>query len=509
MQPTYPILAKQARVQGAVELRAIISKTGTIENLTVVSGHPMLAASAVQASANGAIAPTSSTASPSKWKQKSPSTSFCRIDKTDRSEKQHGQPKRGSGSIRPGPRRIHEQVSLVDLRRPWWLTLSQQQLTGSLDAVAIIGSVNAPRTDRSNLPEIRSLILDGRTWAEVSLTALGDNFHTVQKHVGPDVTICAVVKADGYGHGAVECARALECEGAKWLGVTDAAEGLALRDAGVEARILLMTGIWKGEENAIVAQNLTPTIWEPWHIESLERAARQTQSVLPVHLKLDTGMNRLGAPPAALPRLCQMLAQCKNLTLEGVSTHFASAEVLDAEDAVRQMKRFDEGLAVLHSYGLHPPLIHMGNSAAMRRVPILEDDGASRNRTLRIFARVHARRPGCAYSSAGAAPRALVEDARPHRERRRRRRSCRLYGHLRHADAKPHRRAARRLCGWLSAPALQSRPRNRPRRIRTGRSAASPWTCTIVDVTQIPGIAVGDEVILIGSSATETTNKTR
>ena len=68
------------------------------------------------------------------------------------------------------------------------------------------------------------------------------------------------------------------------------------RQAGVKARILLMTGIWKGEEDTIVAQNLTPTIWEPWHIESLERAARKRQSVLPVHLKLDTGMNRLGAP---------------------------------------------------------------------------------------------------------------------------------------------------------------------------------------------------------------------
>src|SRR5208282_6037895 len=158
--------------------------------------------------------------------------------------------------------------------------------------------MNAPRTHLSKMPESRSLILDGRTWAEVSLSALGENFHAVQKHVGADVTICAVVKADGYGHGAVECARALESEGAQWLGVTDSAEGRALRAAGVKARILLMTGIWKGEEDGIVARSLTPTIWEPWHIESLERAARKRQGDLPshhlpVHLKLDTGMNRL------------------------------------------------------------------------------------------------------------------------------------------------------------------------------------------------------------------------
>jgi alanine racemase len=213
------------------------------------------------------------------------------------------------------------------------------------------------------IPESRSLILDGRTWAEVSLGTLGKNFHAIQEHVGKDVTICAVVKADGYGHGAVECARALESDGAQWLGVTDAAEGLALRGAGTKARILLMTGIWKGEEDAIIAENLTPTIWEPWHLEALERAARKrptdppsqspasSKNALPVHLKLDTGMNRLGASKDALPRLCEMLSACPHLTLEGVSTHFASAEVLDAEDAARQMKRFDEGLAILQSYG--------------------------------------------------------------------------------------------------------------------------------------------------------------
>ena len=221
----------------------------------------------------------------------------------------------------------------------------------------------------SQLPDRRSLILDGRTWAEVSLTALGENFNAVQKHVGDAVTICAVVKADGYGHGAVECALALETAGAHWLGVTDAAEGRALRSAGIWTRILLMTGIWKGEEDGIVAHNLTPTVWEAWHIERLEKAARKQQVELPVHLKVDTGMNRLGATIEALPQLCAKLAACEHLHLEGVSTHFASAEVLDAEDAPRQMKIFEEALAILAAHGLHPPLVHMGNSAAVSARP--------------------------------------------------------------------------------------------------------------------------------------------
>src|ERR1700756_1916708 len=121
--------------------------------------------------------------------------------------------------------------------------------------------------------EILSRVATRPTWADVSLTALRQNFRTVQKHVGAGVTVCAVVKADAYGHGAVECSRALEAEGARWLGVTSLDEAIPLREAGVRANILLMTGFWRGEETEIVRLHLTPTVWELWHIESLETAA--------------------------------------------------------------------------------------------------------------------------------------------------------------------------------------------------------------------------------------------
>jgi alanine racemase len=349
------------------------------------------------------------------------------------------------------------------------------------------------------IPESRSLILNGRTWAEVSLRALGENFHAVQKHVG-DVTICGVVKADGYGHGAVECARALESEGAKWLGVTDAAEGLALRGAGCKARVLLMTGIWKGEEDSIVAENLTPTIWEPWHIETLERAARQRQSVLPVHLKLDTGMNRLGAPKAAWPHLCEMLSACKHLTLEGVSTHFASAEVLDAEDAMRQMKLFEEGLTVLESYGLRPPLVHMGNSAAM----------SARPETWKTMVR-----PGIAlygYSLAftrGGEPAAVPElPVHPVLSWKTRVLTVKdvaagqAVGYMGTFVTKIQSRIAVLPVGYADGyPRLLS---NRARVIVRGEYAPVvgrvSMDLTIIDVTHIGGVAVGDEVILIGNN---------
>ena len=143
--------------------------------------------------------------------------------------------------------------------------------------------------------EILSRVATRPTWADVSLTTLRQNFRTVQKHVGTGVTVCAVVKADAYGHGAVECSHALEAEGARWLGVTSLDEAIPLRDAGVRANILLMTGFWRGEENEIVRLRLTPTVWEPWQIESLDKAANALGVVHhAVHLKVDTGMGRLG-----------------------------------------------------------------------------------------------------------------------------------------------------------------------------------------------------------------------
>ena len=133
------------------------------------------------------------------------------------------------------------------------------------------------------------------TWADVSLPNLRHNFRVVSQHVGSGVTICAVVKADAYGHGAVDCSRALEEEGAKWFGVTSLDEAIPLRNAGIQGRILLMTGFWRGEEQEIVNLCLTPTVWEPWQVESLEKAAeRLGVSNYPVHLKVDTGMGRLG-----------------------------------------------------------------------------------------------------------------------------------------------------------------------------------------------------------------------
>jgi len=204
------------------------------------------------------------------------------------------------------------------------------------------------------------------TWAEVSLGTLRQNFRTVQKHVGANTTVCAVVKADAYGHGALECARALEAEGARWLGVTSLDEAIPLRDAGIEANILLMTGFWRGEEKEIVRLRLTPTVWEPWHIESLDAAAKaQGVGRHPVHLKVDTGMGRLGVAMDQLPAVLEALVAAKHLMLEGLSTHLASSEILDAPSVAEQERKFETARRLLREAGVEPVFVHMANTNAI------------------------------------------------------------------------------------------------------------------------------------------------
>src|SRR5262245_23942363 len=163
------------------------------------------------------------------------------------------------------------------------------------------------------------------TWVELSLGALRHNLRAVQAHVGKQVAVCAVIKSDAYGHGALGCARALREAGAKWFAVSSVEEGLALRRAGIEERILVLSGFWRGEEGEIVKHQLTPAIWAREHIELLEKAAAaNSQRQSAVHLKINTGMNRLGADTKDLPEIYKAIAAARHLSLEGVFSHFAA-----------------------------------------------------------------------------------------------------------------------------------------------------------------------------------------
>jgi alanine racemase len=203
-------------------------------------------------------------------------------------------------------------------------------------------------------------------WAEISLSALAENYRVVASHLGPDVTPCCVIKCDAYGHGVIESARALEEAGAAWLGVTSTEEGGAVREAGVKLPILIMTGFWRGEEEAVLRHSLTPAIATAEHIEALEESATTlglTQKV-PVHLKVDTGMARLGVSLAELPTLATRIAASKVVELEGVFSHLSESEVLDSPVVAQQRADFERAIALLAAAGLHPRYRHLANTAA-------------------------------------------------------------------------------------------------------------------------------------------------
>jgi alanine racemase len=215
------------------------------------------------------------------------------------------------------------------------------------------------------------------TWAEISLSALRHNYRLVRDYLaGGQAEMMPVVKADAYGHGAEECAKALKQEGASWFAVTCASEGLALRFAGITGRILLLSGFFPGEERQVIEQKLTPAVWEKNHLDALEsialskRAKKTFKAVsaeqlskIPVHIKVDTGMSRLGAQVEELPALLHHMRRLKHVELEGVFSHYANAEVIDSPEAEAQEKRFEEALNAVRDAGFDPAYVHMANSA--------------------------------------------------------------------------------------------------------------------------------------------------
>jgi alanine racemase len=206
------------------------------------------------------------------------------------------------------------------------------------------------------------------TWAEVSLSALCHNYKTIQKYVAPNATVCAVMKADAYGHGAVPCARALEAQGATWFAVSSVDEGIQLRKGGISGRILLLSGFFRGDEEDVILNDLTPGVWEWWHIELLEDAAmrlkRSMQSV-PIHLKVNTGMNRVGMDMKALPTFLDCIGTAEHLVVEGVFSHLAAAEIYDGPSIDRQLEAFNEAVCMVRKSGISPVYYHIANSSGI------------------------------------------------------------------------------------------------------------------------------------------------
>ncbi|HKH97918.1 MAG TPA: alanine racemase [Candidatus Sulfotelmatobacter sp.] len=356
--------------------------------------------------------------------------------------------------------------------------------------------------------EILSRVATRPTWAEVSLPTLRQNFRTVQKYVGAKVTVCAVVKADAYGHGAVECSRALEAEGAHWLGVTSLDEAIPLREAGIRSNILLMTGFWRGEESEIVRLNLTPTVWEPWQIESLETAAAALGVARhPAHLKVDTGMGRLGVAVDQLGAVLAALKSAKHLALEGLSTHLASSEIMDAPSVAEQQRAFEEARRMVREAGMEPTFVHMANTSAV----------ISRRDTWTNEGKNSMVRPGVAlygyylpFQRAGreVSGGTLRLPVQPVLTWKTRILSLRDFG-ANHPLGYGGTYVTRGPAHVAVLPVgyadgynrqLSNRGRVIVREHYAPILGSISMDLTLVDVTGIPGIAVGDEVILLGTS---------
>ncbi|MHB1674520.1 MAG: alanine racemase [Acidobacteriaceae bacterium] len=180
--------------------------------------------------------------------------------------------------------------------------------------------------------------------------------------------LLAVVKANAYGHGLSPCAPWLVQAGAKWLGITSVEEGIALRRLCPKVRILVMRGLMQGEADALIDAQLAPTVWEPQQLVWLADAARKRDLALgsvPVHLEIDTGMTRQGVGLADLAKLLDTLQHLPALRLAGVYTHFASADMLDAEQDRLQRNAFRQAVEQIFAAGLHPQWIHAGNSSTL------------------------------------------------------------------------------------------------------------------------------------------------
>ncbi len=206
-----------------------------------------------------------------------------------------------------------------------------------------------------------------RAWVEINLSALAHNVRQIKALLPAGTDLMSVVKADAYGHGAVPVARTVLANGATWLGVATVPEGIELRQAGLAAPILVMGAVNNPEEVRAIAQwNLQPTIVNPKQalVFSETLAATEKALPIPVHLKLDTGMSRLGFSWRSAVELARFVQQLPHLQTASVYSHLATADSPDPEVMLLQHERFKMAIALLDQANLLPPRRHLANAAA-------------------------------------------------------------------------------------------------------------------------------------------------
>jgi alanine racemase len=210
------------------------------------------------------------------------------------------------------------------------------------------------------------------TWVEIDLSAIGNNTRRIKSLVGPHVQVLVSLKADAYGHGALKVARTVLHNGATMLGVATVSEAAPLREAGIDAPILVFGYVPLWQMREAVRLSVTVTLYSIESAQALSRAALALGKTVKVHVKVDTGMARLGVRAEQVNEIMALVQEIRTLAgleLEGLSTHFAMADARDQTHVRMQLARFQQILQVLQDQELRPPIVHAANSAATLSLP--------------------------------------------------------------------------------------------------------------------------------------------
>ncbi len=337
------------------------------------------------------------------------------------------------------------------------------------------------------------------TWAEISLGKLRRNYARVRDLAGTR-KLMAVIKADAYGHGATAISKCLDGCGVDWFGAATVEEALELREAGIEKPILLLGGLYMSDPAHLAEYRLTPAVSSTARLDTYAECARRFAKPIEFHLKLDTGMGRLGLPPDRLASFLSRYRELQGLRLTGFLTHLASAEDLIASQNEEQAARFNAGLDLLKKERINPDWIHVSNSAALIAglkfpenlvrigalfsgycLPVITS-ASSAVKTLDEFEPVLTFKSRVVYLKDVPSSTPLGYSAAFHTRRT--------------------SRIATVPVGY--ADGLSRGLSNRGRAIVRDRYARIvgniSMDLTLLDVTDIPGVDIGDEVILLGRS---------
>jgi alanine racemase len=206
------------------------------------------------------------------------------------------------------------------------------------------------------------------TLVEVNLDCLTGNLRAIREKVKP-AKVMAILKANAYGHGLVEVAKHVVRNGADYLGVAVLEEGILLRERGVAAPILVLGGILGNQAPLFIKYNLTITASSIEKLHQIDEAARQSGAKARVHLKIDTGMERIGVHYYSAESFLETSLQCHNILVEGIYSHFANADTADLSYSAIQLERFNQVLGFYEKHGLPVPMRHMANSSAILNLP--------------------------------------------------------------------------------------------------------------------------------------------